>query len=166
MVGLLKSRNGYSLMELMMVIAIIAIVAFFGPEFFKQTSRFFILSRARTEIQMEARAAISIIARDLRQAVSSSITISKNSGHPPYSLISFQTIDGRTVSYGQSGNRLIMRFGTKTRTLSQNCRYLAFSFPRSDDMTIVSVAMTLEKQIYQGLTKALHMASEKVRVMN
>jgi hypothetical protein len=33
-------------------------------------------------------------------------------------------------------------------------------------MTIVSVSLTLEKAIYEGKTKALHVATERVRVMN
>ena len=33
-------------------------------------------------------------------------------------------------------------------------------------MTIVSVSLTLQTSIYGGQTKALHMASEKVQVMD
>ena len=44
--------------------------------------------------------------------------------------------------------------------------YLAFTFPNTNDMTIVTVALTFEKDIYLGRSKALHMASEQVRVMN
>ncbi len=43
---------------------------------------------------------------------------------------------------------------------------MAFTFPRSDQLSILSVSMTLQENIYQGRTKALHMASEQVQVMN
>ena len=33
-------------------------------------------------------------------------------------------------------------------------------------MDIISVSMTLQESIYEGKVKALHMASEKVRVMD
>jgi hypothetical protein len=33
-------------------------------------------------------------------------------------------------------------------------------------MGIVSVSITLEKEVYKGRRKALHMASEKVRIMD
>jgi hypothetical protein len=33
-------------------------------------------------------------------------------------------------------------------------------------MGIISVSITLEKPIFEGRTKALHMASERVQVMN
>jgi hypothetical protein len=33
-------------------------------------------------------------------------------------------------------------------------------------MTILSISMTLEKDIYDYQKKALHMASEKVHIMN
>lgn len=33
-------------------------------------------------------------------------------------------------------------------------------------MTIVSVSITLEKAIFEGKTKALHVATERVRIMD
>ena len=162
----IRSKKGYSLVELMLVTATVGTLALIAPKFIKQMSQFFILSQTRIALQQEARAAMALITKDLRQAQSSTIQISQASSQPPYSRIRFTTIDGRTVSYYQSGTKLIMQSGTTNTKLSDNLRYLAFTFPRSDDMTILSVATTLEKSIYQGLTKALHMASERVRVMN
>ncbi|MBI4669032.1 MAG: hypothetical protein HY747_07575 [Elusimicrobia bacterium] len=60
-----------------------------------------------------------------------------------------------------------MTSGSNQKLLSKNLRYLAFTFPKSDDLGILSVAMTLEKVIYlKDSTMALHMASEKIRIMN
>jgi len=53
-----------------------------------------------------------------------------------------------------------------SQVLSSNLRYLAFAAPRSDDLTIVSVSLTLEQEITELRTKALHMASEHVMIMN
>ena len=75
-------------------------------------------------------------------------------------------MQGTAMTYYQSGNKLIQVGGTAASTLSGHLRYLAFTFPHSDDMTIVSVSVTLEEAIYEGQTKALHVASERVQVMN
>ena len=65
-----------------------------------------------------------------------------------------------------SRNQPIQTVSGKTRLLTANVRYAAFNFPRSDDLGIVSVSLTLEKALYGGRRKALQMSSERVRVMN
>ena len=64
-----------------------------------------------------------------------------------------------------NANQKTLKTIPQIKTLSTNLQYLSFSFPRSDDMSIVSLSMTLQKTIYEGRIKALHMASEKVQVM-
>lgn len=160
-------RAGYSLMEVLVVVAILGIMSGVGANVILQTNRFFLLTRTRGDLQREARSSMYVITRELRQAVSTSIVIDRQSATQPfYSRISFTTIDGRSFSFYQNGNKLIQTAGTNNSTLSSHVQYMAFSFPRSDDLTILSVSMTLQEAIYQGRSKALHMASEKVQVMN
>jgi prepilin-type N-terminal cleavage/methylation domain-containing protein len=163
-----RSRRGYSLVEVMLVVAIVGILASVGANIFLQVNRYFILSNTRLEIQREARATMYMISRDMRQAQSSTIVIDRASASQPfYSRITFTKIQGGDpVSFYQDGKNLVESVGTTTSILSKNVQYLSFTFPRSDDMTIISVALTLEKTVYQGQIKALHMASEKIQVMN
>ena len=114
-------------------------------------------------------------ARELRQAHSNSIVISSATGGGGYSKIWFtkeQTADNvtsSTMTFQQEGTVLYQLMGgdsANKRVLTKNLNYLAFSFPNTGDMGIISVSMTLQKNIYEGRTKALHMASEKVQVMN
>jgi prepilin-type N-terminal cleavage/methylation domain-containing protein len=161
-----KNHAGYSLTEMMIVVAIIGILASVGGRVMLQVNRYFIMTSTRTDLQREARAMMYVINRNLRQAQSATIRIDRAASQPFCTRLTFTKVQGTTMTFYQSGNTLVQLVGTKTRTLSKNVKYLAFTFPRSDDLGIVSVSVTLEKAIYQGRTKALHMASEKVRVMN
>ncbi|MEK6542822.1 MAG: hypothetical protein AABZ44_00075, partial [Elusimicrobiota bacterium] len=96
----------------------------------------------------------------------STLVIDQSTNQPYYSRITFTNIQGTSISYYLTGTKLIQLTSGKIMTLSENMRYLTFTFPRSDDMTIVSVSMTLEKTLFDGRVKTLHMTSEKVMVMN
>jgi prepilin-type N-terminal cleavage/methylation domain-containing protein len=161
-----RFHRGVTLTEMMIVVAILGILIKVAPQLYMQVRRFLFLSNTKVEIQREARTAMNMMTEDIRQAYADSIIITQISGQPYYSRITFSTIDGRNIRYYQSNKDLKFSLGTSTRTISSNLRYMAFAFPKSDDMGIISVALTLEKSIYEGRTKALHMASEKVRVMN
>jgi hypothetical protein len=128
------------------------------------------MNRARYEIQRDSKNAINIINRNLRQAKSSSITITQQTGQPPYSRINFNkyvtSTTVRPMSFYQQGTELFAVDGGSTRTLTENLRYIAFTYPRTDDDDVVSVSLTLEKATFQGRSKALQLAVEKVRIMN
>jgi prepilin-type N-terminal cleavage/methylation domain-containing protein len=160
------SRRGVTLVELMVVTAIIGIIMAIVPKMYLQTRRFFFLSNSRLELQRDSRMIMSQITRELRQADSDTIVIDRYGAQPNYSKIAFTDVNNRTVVCYQSGKNLNMAISGGTKTLTTNLRYVSFALPRSNDMSIVSVAITLEKGTYEGRTKFLHMASEKVRVMN
>ena len=149
-----------------MVVAIIGIVAAVAPALLIQASRLFVMSRARVDLQSEARSVMYVVTRELRQAQNASIVIDQVSGQPYYSRVAFTKQQGTGMSFYQSGNKLFVKTGSQTRMLTNHVAYLAFTYPRSDDMDIISVSMTLQESIYEGKVKALHMASEKVRVMD
>lgn len=161
-----KKPRGYTLVEIMVMVAILGVLASIGAPLMINANRFFILNRTKVELQREARSAIALITRNLRQAKATTMVITQNSGQPTYSKITFTKVTGGTLSYYQNNNQLVQASGAQTMVLSKNIRFLTFNFPRSDDLSIVSVSMTVEKAIYEGKTKALQMASEKVRVMN
>jgi len=159
--------KGVTLMELMVVIGIVSALFMIGAPMLNQVNRQFILTRTRMELQQEARSVMYVITRNLRQAQADSIIISRaNASQPFYSKITFTKEQGTTLVFQQEGTVLYQVINTARRPLSKNLNYLAFTFPRSDELGIISVSLTLQKNIYEGRKKALHMASEKVRVMN
>lgn len=153
------------MVELMMATGIIGLIAMMSAPLLIHTQRFFLMNKARVEIQRDARSCMANITRRIRQARSSTVVISQMPGQPNYSRIAFTDISNRPVMYYQSGSTLYEVSGS-TKTLSQNIRFMTFFFPRTDDMTIVSVSMTFEKRSFEGKTKALHVASERVRIMD
>jgi prepilin-type N-terminal cleavage/methylation domain-containing protein len=161
-----RGRAGFTMTEMLMVAAIIGILASIGSRIMLQVNRFFIMTNTRAELQREARAIMYVINRNLRQASANSVTLDRATGQPFYSRLTFTKSQGTTMTFSQNGTELVQTVAGRNSTLSKNVKYIAFTFPRSDDLSVVSVAVTLEKTIYQGRTKALHMASEKVRIMN
>lgn len=150
----------------MIVVAILGIVSLTVPSFLRNITRFNRLTSARLETQRSARDALNQIMNVLHQAQASTLLISQESGQSPYSSASFRTIDGRNLKYFQKGNNLYFANGSSTRTIASGLRYIAFSYPRTDDDGIISVSLTFEKGTYEGGSKTLQMAIEKVRIMN
>ena len=165
-------RRGVTLTEMMIVVAIMSVVFVIAAPLLLQVNRTFIMNRTRVELQQEARAVMYVVTRNLRQAQNGTITIDRaNTNQPFYSRITFTKVAATTgvsptLVFQQEGTSLYQVINSVKRPLSKNLKYLAFSFPRSDDMGIISVSFTLEKSIFEGRKKAFHMASEKVRVMN
>jgi uncharacterized protein (TIGR02599 family) len=159
-------HRGFTLVEMMIVVAILGIIAMVVPRMITNVIKFTRLSTARIETQRMARDALSRINQSIRQGIASTVIISQETGQPPLSSITFSTSDGRTVKYYQSNNKLNFVNGTSTSTLSQDLLCIAFTYPRTDDTSILSVSITTQKDTYENGTKALQMAIEKVRIMN
>ena len=162
-----RLNHGWTLVEMLIAVAIVGAIATLAPTIITQTTRFFLLHNTKLQLQEEARSIMYLVTRELRQAQSNTIIVNQINGQPYYSQISFQKIgSATTMKFTQNGSKLIVTNGINVTTLTTNLAYLAFTFPKSDDMTIISVSLTLQKLIYGGAFKALHMASERIRVMN
>lgn len=160
------SRRGYSLTEVLVVVAIVGIISSTGALMLIQLQNYYLMTTARNEIQRDARNSLDIMDRFLRQATSSSIVIDTPSNQGYFSRISFTTVDGRTMKFYQSGNKLIQVLGTTQSTLSSNLAYIAFCFPETDYPKIVNVSLAMSKNIQQGKKKYLQLSIQDVRIMN
>jgi Tfp pilus assembly protein FimT len=161
-----RAERGTTMVELLIVVAIMGLISLTVPSFLRNITRFNRLTTARLETQRSARDALNQIMNVLHQAKASTVVISQESGQSPYSSASFTTVDGRSLKYYQQGNNLYFVSNSSTRTVASGLRYIAFSYPRTDDDGIISVSLTFEKGTYEGGTKTLQMAIEKVRIMN
>lgn len=149
-----------------MVVAILGVISAIGPRLLISTQQFFLQTIARTDVQRDIRVALDLMNRNIRQASAASVTISQDAGQLPYSKISFTAVNGTTMSYKQSGRKLIQTAGTTQKTLVNDIEYLAFTYPQTDVNTVVSISVTLQKKTFSGRSTALQMAITKVRVMN
>lgn len=159
-------RRGYTLTEMMMVVAIIGILATVGPTMLTSMQNFFLMTSARYEIQRDARTTLDTVNRYLRQAVASTVVLDTPAGQGPFSRIRFRHVDGRYMEFRQSGSSLIQVIGISESVVSKNLVYIAFTYPHTDDTSIISVSITMGKSIQLGRRKVLELTIQKVRVMN
>ena len=161
-----RHQRGYTLVELLLVVAIVGAVSSVGPLLLTQLQNFYLMTTARSEIERDARNSLDLMNRMLRQGVDGTIVIDTPSGQGPYSRIRFKHVDGRYIEFRQSGSNLISVIESATSTISGNLVYIAFTVPRTDNPTIISVSMTMGKAIQLGRRKVLELTIQQVRVMN
>jgi prepilin-type N-terminal cleavage/methylation domain-containing protein len=163
-------RKGYTLMEMMMTVAIMGIVMGIAAPLMLQMTNFWRLTSARYAIQRDVRTSLDTINRFTRQAQSATVVIDNASGQPPFSRIryNYTNTDENTVvvSIYQDGKKLYINNNGSISMLSDSLAYIAFTYPRTDDISIISVAMTMQSPTYRGGKKALQLSIQKVRVMN
>lgn len=161
-----RKRRGYTMLEMMLVVAIVGILASIGPTLLIGIQNFFLMTTARFEVQRDARATLDTVNRYMRQAVAGTVVIDTPSGQGPYSRVRFRHIDGRYMEFRQSGSSLIQVINSNTSTVTKNLVYIAFTYPRTDDPSIISVSITMGKNIQLGRRKVLELTIQKVRIMN
>ncbi len=162
----LRSQKGYTLVEAMVTVAIVGGLAAVSAPLLRNMTNFWRLTTARYEIERDARHSLDLMNRFLRQAQANSIVLDEVAGQPPYSRITFTTISGMSMQFYQTGNQLFMKQGTDVVAISKRLGFVAFTFPKTDDNTILSVAMTMQSPTYLGGSKALQLSIQKVRIMN
>lgn len=161
-----KKRGGFTLTEMMLTVGIMGFLSAVGAVIFTQSTRNTLVNQAKIDTQREARTALDIINRSIRQARASTISVSSEAGQPPYSSVSFTAVDDSSWKFYQSGKSLFSVSNGSTSTLCENLRYIAFTYARTDQSGIISVSITTEEKTYQSESKVLQLSVEQVRIMN
>lgn len=164
---MVKRRPGYTLVELMMVSAILALLFSLGSSLLMKVNVFFRSSLGKMETQRDVRNLLTMISKEVRAAKWSQISMSRlNASQPPYSQISFINTKGETVSIWQTGRTLVMQKNGAQLELSKHLRSIMFAFPSTIDPSLVRILLTIEKSDGTGRTQALQLGGESVRVVN
>ncbi len=150
----------------MIAIALLGILSAGSAPLLVQMTNFIQQTSARNNIQRDVRSSLDVIGRFTREAQNSTVVIDQVLGQPPASRITFTNVQGQTVSFYQNNNKLFMTVGNGKSLLTSRLAYIAFTYPRSDDVTLLSVAVTIQEPTYLGARKALQLSIQKVRVMN
>jgi prepilin-type N-terminal cleavage/methylation domain-containing protein len=164
---MVSRRRGYTLVELMITSAIVALLASLGASLLMKINVFFSQSMAKIETQRDLRNIMDLMTREIRQGKSSTVVLSRNdASQPPYSKITYQKVSGETISFWQSGRSFFMGKSGQSTLMTNNLRSLIFSYPSTDNSSLITVQLSMEKPGGSRGNYGLQMGGETVRILN
>lgn len=160
----IRKSGGYTLIELMTVVAIMGAVGSIGALVMQQAFRSQMMANALSTIQQGAFNSFDVISKLLRQGSAASVVVDRyDSNQPPCSRITFTVPStGRTVCFYQRQQYLYVG---AVRTFG-SLRSLTFAYPKSSDSYAISVSMTFEKSVGSGSSKAVQLYVQRVKIQN
>lgn len=103
----MEKQKGFTLIEMMIVVALLGILGYGIIKFFSNTFRVWWQTSQQIDAQQKARVAMDEMTRFIRQAKPvTGIAVGQQAGEDPNTMITFTHIDGRQISYYQSSDSL------------------------------------------------------------
>jgi len=103
----MEKQKGFTLIELMVVVALLGILGYGIMKFFTNTYRIWWQASQQIDAQQKARAAMDEMTKFIRQASPvTGIAVSQQAGEDLNTMITFTHIDRRQFQYYQSGDSL------------------------------------------------------------
>jgi prepilin-type N-terminal cleavage/methylation domain-containing protein len=140
-----KRKTAFTLVEVLVASAVMGVIAFLVPQALSKIYQLFTVSQARIECQRDLRDCVFQIEKDLNQARSSTVRVSRDINQPVFSKIVFQTVAGSTTTYRQDGRRLIVNQGGGDLALTRNLMSVAFLLNEMGQTRSVHVALVVGK---------------------
>ena len=161
---MVKGRRGYTLIEMVVVSAIVSVVSLVAATVMLKTQQVQLAATGLAETQQEAFAAFDVISRMIRQASADTIVIDRhNSSQPPWSKISFTVnATGRQITISQRDRELFMN----NNKVFGNVRNVSFAFAKSTADNILTVNLTFEKPVGPGQSKTVQLYVQRIKIQN
>lgn len=161
-------RSGMTLVEMLLVSAVIGLVVSFAPRSILNILQTVRLHFLQIELQGEGRTAIDLLGRRIRPAKADTVTLDRfSAADPEYSQIRFETLEGATVTFRQNGSLLELIEGIPPRgmTVARSVGRFTVSYPDIRSPSIIDVSLVLEKP-YGREMKSVEMSIDHMQLMN
>ena len=162
----MRRVEGFSLLELIMVIAILGVLAaFVGPVVFNAMRSYDQMQRG-VQTQAKMRYAIERMAREIREVRRqvTDATFPDVSSMTATSL-AFVKSDGTSVAIGVAGNQVNLAYSTVSAVLTDQLGSFALAYYQPDASTVAATASSLAfVQISMTLSEGTNLFSARARV--
>jgi prepilin-type N-terminal cleavage/methylation domain-containing protein len=132
MIKLISKRNGFSLIEMMVVVGILGLMVLGLVTFFTGGARSWISGQSQLEAQRNARQAMDMMVREIREGESVSGTTTSITVEIP--ALGTETADSITYSWAGTSGNPINREGN---ILINNVKKLEFTYPDASKISII-----------------------------
>ena len=137
--------EGFTLIELVMVIAILSVIGVFGSQMFLETAQIFLEARNRRDVVQEVRYAIERMSREIREDIDSTSDVTAFTS----STFTYTDPSSTSISFTKSGSDLLRN----SDVLAGNVSALTFTYLKADGTTAsatsdiwrIKVSLTIAK---------------------
>jgi len=138
----MEKQKGFTLIELMVVVALLGILGYGIMKFFTNTFRTWWQTSQQIDAQQKARVAMDEMTRFIRQARPvTALVVGEQAGEDDDTMITFTHIDGRQFQYFQSGDSLQRVVdGTTTDVIPEDLVSIFFIVDRATNPTQVDIS--------------------------
>lgn len=168
------NRRGFSLPEMLIVVAILGLIATTVPGLISLSVRFYQRYNMDVILQQQARSITEVLMRFLNDAKASSVVLDQINSpqQPPYSRITFTMVNGAWVQFYQQGSEIYesiqmpSAMNPSTTVLTRNAYSLQFNYPRTDNPTLIDIKVTLRGTANVATSQTLEFKMNQVHMMN
>ena len=133
----IKNKKGFSIIEMMVVIAILSIIILGLVTFFTGGTRAWVSGQSQLKAQREARQVMDIMVKEIRHGQSATLNNSPTNDSITIKIPKLRDTDAYDVTFAKSGRSLDRTVNSGTDPLLDNVTKLEFTLPDSAKLDIL-----------------------------